>query len=267
MLLLVLAVVQGLTEYLPISSSGHLVLIREFFGGGALPEDATVEVLLHVGTLLAVLFFYRREIARLCLGVLGGGEDPAGQRHLFLALGVGLLPLFLVLPVKDWLEENLYTGTLLPSVALLVTGGMLWATRWLPGGSRDGTNLPWTAAFLVGCAQALAITPGISRSGSTIVAGLALGMSIDGAAAFSFLLSIPAVGGAAFLKALEAAGSEGAGGIPPGHAVLAVAVSAVVGWLALGLLLWIARARRLAWFAPYCWLAGLAGVVLTLTLS
>ncbi len=265
-LLVILAVVQGLTEYLPISSSGHLVLIREFFGGDLLADDATIEVLLHVGTLLAVLAFYRREVRRLLLGVLGRSGDAPEQRRLFLALVVGLLPLLLLLPAKDWLEAELYSGTLVPSLALLVTGGLLWFSRRLPAGARDLAGIGLGAAFLIGCAQAVAIVPGISRSGSTIVAGLALGLTVDGAAAFSFLLSMPAVGAAAFLKALEAGrGDAAATGASPAAMLLAVALSAVVGWLALGLLLWIARSRRLAWFAPYCWLAGAAGLALTLT--
>jgi undecaprenyl-diphosphatase len=251
-LLLLLAVLQGLTEYLPVSSSGHLVLGRELLPGGeALPEDATIEVLLHLGTLLAVVLFYRREVGRLALGLFGWlvlATLPA------VAVGLGL---------KDWIEAS-FTTPVVASACLLVTGTGLWWSRRHAGGQRGLLELGARLALLMGVAQAVAILPGISRSGATIVTGMAFGASIEAAAAFSFLMSIPAILGATVLKLPELT-APAAGGPAGGELLLAAATSFAVGYLALGMLLWIMRARRLSWFAPYCWLLGLAGLAVSLT--
>jgi undecaprenyl-diphosphatase len=277
-LLLVLALLQGLTEYLPVSSSGHLVLARLFLPGGErLPNDATVEVWLHLGTLGSVLLFYRREIIAILSGLMGRGEDPAGQRHLAGLLILGSVPAAVVgLGLEDTLERT-FARSGIAAVCFFVTGAFLWYSRRLdPAGSSapegphagsglggaGGAALTPRVALLIGCAQALAILPGISRSGATIVAALALGLSLNRAAAFSFLLSIPAVGGAAILKLPDMLGAS-APAQAPGitHLVLALVVTFLVGYLALGLLLKIARSRRLHWFAPYCWALGAIGVL------
>ncbi len=264
-LLLLLAVLQGLTEYLPVSSSGHLVLGRELLPGGeALPEDATIEVLLHLGTLLAVVLFYRREVGRLALGVFGRGDDPAAQRRLFGWLVLATLPAVAVgLGLKDWIEAS-FTTPVVASACLLVTGTGLWWSRRHAGGQRGLLELGARLALLMGVAQAVAILPGISRSGATIVTGMAFGASIEAAAAFSFLMSIPAILGATVIKLPELT-APAAGGPAGGELLLAAATSFAVGYLALGMLLWIMRARRLSWFAPYCWLLGLAGLAVSLT--
>lgn len=264
-LLLLLAVLQGLTEYLPVSSSGHLVLGRELLPGGeALPEDATVEVLLHLGTLLAVLLFYRREVTDLARGVFGGGEDPARQRRLFGLLVLATLPAVAVgLLGKDAIESA-FSTTLVASVCLLVTGTGLWWSRRFAGGGRGLFQITVGVALAMGCAQAFAILPGISRSGATIITAMAFGVGVEGAAAFSFLMSIPAILGATVLK-LPDMMAEGAGELGGGALVAAAALSFFVGYLALAMLLWILRAQRLSWFAPYCWLLGLAGLAVSLS--
>ncbi len=258
-LLLFLAVLQGLTEYLPVSSSGHLVLARELLPGGErLPEDASIEVLLHVGTLLSVLVFYRREVGALILGGLGlaGPEETRLQRRRILLLAAATLPLLPLVPVEGWIEETFYTGTVLAGIALLVTGSFLFWSRRFPAAGAGLEALSLRIALLMGVAQAMAVVPGISRSGATIVTGLALGLSVEAAAAFSFLMSVPAILGASVLKLPDVlAGSPDQ---PPAlDLLLAGAASFATGLAALGLLLWIARNRRLSWFAPYCWAAGL----------
>lgn len=257
-LLLILAVLQGLTEFLPVSSSGHLVLARSYLpGGDRLPSDAGVEILLHVGTLLAVVCFYRREIMALMAGVLGRGAEPGAQRRLLGMLVLGSIPAAVIgLGFEKQIEET-FAAPAISAGMLLVTGTFLWLSRSLPEGRRELRDLTARTALLIGLAQAVAILPGISRSGSTIVAGLALGLSLPAAATFSFLLSIPAVGGAILLRAgdlLDFSASE------PVAAAVGVTVSAVTGLAALGLLVWIGRSRRLWWFAPYCWLIGLVGL-------
>lgn len=257
-LLLILAVLQGLTEFLPVSSSAHLVLARSYLPGGErLASDARVEVLLHVGTLLAVLFFYRRELLALAAGALGRGAEPAGQRRLLGLLAIGTLPAALIgVGFRSQIEET-FALPVLASAMLLVTGSFLWRSRRWPEGRRELLDLSVRSALLIGCAQAFAILPGISRSGATIVAGLALGLSNPAAATYSFLLSIPVIGGAILLdgsKLIEFCREEPAG------AAVGVLVSALVGLASLGLLVWIGRSRRLWCFAPYCWVLGAAGL-------
>jgi undecaprenyl-diphosphatase len=259
-LLLILAIVQGLTEFLPVSSSGHLVLGRSYLPGGEqLAADARVEVLLHVGTLIAVLFYYRREIFALMAGAVGQGPAPASQRRLLGMLLLGSIPAAVIGLGFEHQLEALFAAPVYAAAFLLVTGTFLWFSRKLPEGRRELADLSTRTALLIGLAQAVAILPGISRSGSTIVAGLALGLTSPAAATFSFLLSIPAVGGAILLRIgdlIDFTASE------PLAAAAGVAVTAVVGLAALGLLVWLGRSRRLWWFAPYCWVLGAVGLAL-----
>ncbi|MBC8406438.1 MAG: undecaprenyl-diphosphate phosphatase [Planctomycetes bacterium] len=259
--LLVLAVVQGLTEYLPVSSSGHLVLVRLLTGeDDVLPTGAVIEVWLHLGTLLAVLLFYRERIFKLAQGVLGGGVDVANQRRLFLLLIVGTIPAGLVGVLFEKQLEVLFNNPTLVGVALLLTGMVLWASRSIPDRKGDLLRLTVKAALLIGVVQAFAIAPGISRSGMTIVAGMVLGLSVESAAAFSFLLSIPAILGAAVLKVPHIFAGEGEPEVPLMHLFLSFVTAFGVGLAALGMLLWLARGQKLSWFAPYCWAAGVVAI-------
>ncbi len=270
---LVMAALQGLTEYLPVSSSGHLVLAREFLPGGqSLPNDASVEVVLHLGTLFAVLLFYRREIGALLAGLLGRRDDSSGQRRLLGLLFLGTVPAGVVGVLFESRIEEAFSGTLLASTCLLLTGLLLFSVRKLEKRPPESTSSPgddgllhisFSVAMLIGCAQAFAILPGISRSGTTIVVGLFLGLRNRDAAAFSFLLSIPAILGAVVLKLPEI--TAGAGPLNGVQLASGAAASFVIGYLALGMLLWLMRARRLSWFAPYCWALGILGLALTST--
>ena len=217
-LLLLLAVIQGLTEYLPVSSSGHLVLGRLLIPGGeSLPADASVEVMLHLGTLAAVILYYRREIKEILLGLVGHGSAPRKQRHLALGIFVASIPAGLVgVLLKDQIEQT-FSGLLVASSCLIITGLILWSARKQARGQLDLLSIGVRVALLIGCAQAFAILPGISRSGATIICGLWLGLSIEAAAAFSFLISIPAIGGAALLKLPAFFATENA--IPEGLAL------------------------------------------------
>ena len=255
--LLFLAVLQGLTEFLPVSSSGHLVLARQLCGSeSGFPEDASLEVWLHLGTLSAVLVYYRRRVMALAQGVFGFGADAPEQRRLFLLLLLASVPAGLVGTVFEDSMSKLYASSESVGVALCVTGCVLWASRFLRPQTKTLTQITVGAALLIGIVQAVAITPGISRSGFTIVAALALGFEVRAAAAFSFLLSVPAIAGASLLKVPQIF-EEGQSAMPTAHLGLSFALSAVVGYFALGLLVWMAKNQRLSWFAPYCWIAGL----------
>ena len=260
--LLVLAVIQGLTEYLPVSSSGHLVLTRLFTDDAdLLPTGATVEVWLHLGTLLAVLLFYRGRVLGLAQGVFGLGQQVGDQRRLFALLLLGSVPAGIVGVFFEHEIEPLFSSATAVGIALLVTGSVLWASRWVRDGKLELDQLAWRAALLIGLVQALAIAPGISRSGMTIVAGIGLGLTVEAAAAFSFLLSIPAILGAAVLKVPKMFEEQQAS-LESSWLLMSFATAFVVGYLALGALLWLARGRKLSWFAPYCWLVGVLAIAL-----
>ena len=252
---------QGLTEFLPVSSSGHLALAESFLevpGGGV-----ALAVLLHAGTLLAIVIVFRAGIADLFRGVglapraLGRppGEWPDATVRV-LKIVVATIP---GAAVGLLLEERIESAFASPAVVaglLLVTGTFLFATRWAPDKEAE---VGWKEAFLIGCAQAFAILPGISRSGATITAALFLGVARPRAAEFSFLAAIPLVLGSVLLEIpdLAAASARGAG-----PALFAgFTASFLVGWISLVWLLRLVRRGRLHWFAPYCWLAGAAALV------
>jgi len=216
---LILAIFQGLTEFLPVSSSGHLVLLQYLFGHAE--GDLFLDVVLHGGTLGSVVVVYRREILRLLR------FDRPALMYL-LALFVGTLPAVVVgLLLKDQVEEA-FAAPLVAAIGFFLTGLLLLSTRKVS--STDDLPEPWEPrpvalkrALLVGCAQALAICPGISRSGSTIAASLWLGLPRAEAARFSFLLSVPAIGGALVLMLLD-------GDIPTRVSSLGLALAALAAF-------------------------------------
>jgi undecaprenyl-diphosphatase len=191
---LLLGVVQGLTEFFPVSSSGHLVIFQTLLGVES--EGGLVfEITLHVATLLAIVIFYRHRILDLLLGMLK--RDPEAWSYV-AKLAVGTLPVVVVgLTMRDWIAAQFVRPGLV-AVAMLVTGAILMSTRrTMP--SATLTDPTWRMALLVGCGQAIAILPGISRSGTTVATALALGLAPRVAAEFSFLLGIIAIAGAAVL--------------------------------------------------------------------
>ncbi len=258
-IVLILAILQGLTEYLPVSSSGHLVLGRSFLPGGEqLSTSAALEVWLHLGTLFAVLLFYRRQVAALAVGVLGFGPDIRAQRVLFLQLVVATIPAGLVGLLLEDQIATLFADPRYAATALLITGFIVWSTKGAPSDGRSIRRLTWGDAIWMGIAQAFAIIPGISRSGSTIVLGMRRGLAGDAAATFSFLLSIPAILGALVLKLPDIQAEES---LTTTELLISLVVSFGVGIAALGLLVWLTRRRRLWVFAPYCWVAGCAALL------
>lgn len=257
---LVLAVVQGLTEFLPVSSSGHLVLAQTLFG---VQHSAafTYDIVLHLGTALAALLFYRRDVA----AVLRGLTPPYRQappellkaRRLLLLLAAATLPTAIIgFSFKDFFE-GLFASPASAIGALTVTGSFLIASSLLKPASRPLDGSPWWRASLVGVAQGIAIIPGISRSGSTIVAGLALGLRREDAVRFSFLLSLPAILGAALLELRHV--PAGAAGMPSALTAGGFAVAAATGYLSILFVLRWTREGKLWQFGLYCWAAAAVG--------
>ncbi|PID74148.1 MAG: UDP-diphosphatase [Desulfobacterales bacterium] len=276
----VLGFVQGLTEFLPVSSSGHLVLGQYLFG---LREAALFfDISVHMGTLAAVILYFRKDTLALAAGAIrltryggqairkrGGmgaalsGDDAARTAAMILA---GSLPTALIGLALHRYADTLFASTTITGVCLILTAGILGATWRRRAASSDAPapdaetgktgaaslRISLPAALLIGVVQGLAVFPGISRSGATIAAGLFLGLSRDAAARFSFLLSIPAIAGAQVL------GLADAGNIHLDSACLTgPLVAAVTGYAALVLLVYMVKKGRLHYFAPYCLAAGI----------
>lgn len=252
-----LGALQGATEFLPVSSSGHLVLAQHLLG---ISQPGIIfDVTLHLGTLLAIVIYFWSDVLGLCTCLWRRDPQAVGERRLLTLLLAGSIPTAIVgLTFKDQVE-GMFENPQLVAAMLLVTGTLLFiADRYRPGTRREG-SLTVTDAVLTGIAQGAAIIPGISRAGSTIVALLLRGVSGETAARFSFLLSIPAVAGAALLSARDA-GQLSTSELPTYLAGAGAAL--LVGLLAIHLLLGVLRRRRLGWFAIYCWLLGTVALTL-----
>ena len=269
---ILLGLVQGIAEFLPISSSGHLAIAEHLLNvSGATEIPDFFDVLLHLGTLVAVFVAYWSDIRDMIQELICDARDLARRstpdpippaRRLILLIIVGTLPLFLILPVKD-LVEGLSDNMYFVAGALLVTGCLLFASDRVRHGRKTERSATLIDVLIVGVAQAIATCPGISRSGTTITAGCFVGFERKFAVRFSFLLSIPAILGANILSLKDAVEAGIDWPSVPVYLV-GVAVSAVVGYACIRLLKMIAAKGRFGWFAYYCWFAGAATLLLTI---
>ena len=269
---ILLGLIQGIAEFLPISSSGHLALFQNILGLADVEHDHMLfDVLLHLGTLAAVFAAYWEEIKAIVLEFLTMvhiRKLPAGQkadglsRRMIIFIIIGTLPLFLVLPIKDHIEA-LFSNLLFIGFALLMTGLLLFLSDRFNRGNKTVKNATLLDIILVGCAQAVAVVPGLSRSGTTIAAGMARGFDRQFAVKFSFLLSIPAVLGANILALIDAFGSNIDVSLLPMYLV-GVLVSAVSGYMSIRLLKYISSRGSFGGFSYYCWGAGLVALILSL---
>ena len=245
---LILGLVQGLTEFLPVSSSGHLVLVEALTGVHF--TDVTVEVSLHVATLASVLVLYGRRLWEIVRGVLKG-DGPSVHYAVLLVIATipaGLIGVLFHHQIEDAFHSLTWLG-----IQFLITGAILWSTRSPSDGNQ---SVPSTgAATAIGFAQAFAILPAISRSGATIAAALRAGLTPAAAGEFSFLMSIPVIAGAGLLEARNAALNVSQVGAVP-WAVSFVAAFAAGIWSIRWLVALLRRGRFYA-FAPYCWAVGL----------
>ena len=270
---LLLGIIQGVTEFLPISSSGHLSIAQNLLGLGVEgADDVFFDILLHLGTLLAVFIAYWADIKEMVLefvrmiGDAAGGRAEARippARRMILLIVVGTLPLFLVLPIQG-VVEGLYGNTFFVGGALLVTGLLLYLCDRVQKGKKTERNATMADVLIVGVGQAIATCPGISRSGMTICAGCFRGFERKFAVRFAFLLSIPAVLGANILKIKDVVA---AGGIDtkllPVYLV-GVLVAGVSGYFSIRLVRLVADKGKFGAFAYYCCAAGSVTVILSL---
>ncbi len=264
---MLLGLVQGLTEFLPVSSSGHLAIFKEILGADALQASLTMDILLHVGTLIAVFIVYYKDIWQLIReffamvwDVLRGKPDfSSPYRRFVIMVVIGSVPAAIIgILLKDVISTLplLYVG-----LALFVTAALLFLSDRMPKGKKDMASASYPSALFVGLFQGLAILPGISRSGSTIVGATAAGYTRAFAVKFSFILSIPAILGAAVLDTAEVIQS-GAFSISLGAAAAGMAVAAISGFLAIRWLLRLVQNSKMHYFSYYCLAAGALSIVL-----
>jgi undecaprenyl-diphosphatase len=263
----ILGIVQGLTEFLPISSSGHLVLSQNVLGFSE--PEVLFDICLHVGTLVAVcvVFFHQirlilMELVRMPQQVISGksvqslvATNPE-IRTAYLIL-IGSIPTALIGLYFQQIVEQIFGPVWITGSMLLVTGTLLWFTRRCALSGRDIIQFRVTDALIIGIIQGLAILPGISRSGSTISVALFIGIHREIAGRFSFLLSIPAIIGALALG-LDSSTMQTSMSMPA--ILLGTAAAAASGYAALKILLHVVHQGKLYWFSPYCWLLGAIAV-------
>ena len=267
---IILGIVQGLTEFLPVSSSGHLVLFQKLLGfkGPTLVMDTA----LHVGTLIAVIVFVRTEIISIIKDLPQAGRfiirgsffkawTEVTWFRILILVGIATIPAGVIgCLFKDWFE-SLFESASTVGGMLMITGIILLGSRLLPSPKLSLETFGILRAIIIGFAQAIAIIPGISRSGVTIVSGIACRFSKEDAARFSFLLSIPTIGGAAFLQ-LRKLSSLSLHEIQT--ILLGLAISAVVGYLSLTLLIRLLKSERFHFIGFYCLLVGGIAVAATM---
>ena len=267
-----LGLVQGIAEFLPISSSGHLSIINNLFKLSEVQNGHLLfDVLLHLATLISILVVYWQDIMQMLYEVLGFVNlgPLAGQRQarypsarMFLMIIIATLPLFLIMPIRKQLE-SLYYQNIFIGVAIILTGCMLYvADRMLPG-KKNERSMTISDALIIGLCQCVATIPGLSRSGTTITAGIATGLRRDYAVKFSFLLSIPAVLGANILSIADAVKAGVDWASVPAYLV-GMVVALVSGIASIHFLRYISAKGRFGGFAYYCWVVGVLAIVMSM---
>lgn len=271
-----LGLIQGVAEFLPISSSGHLALFQQLFSGFQSAEDVDVffDVLLHLGTLISVFIYYWKEIWEMILeffrflhDAATGNlvEPPPPARRMILLVIVGTLPLFLILPIKDQISA-LNHSLLAVGIAELVTGTLLFISDRLAKGRKTERSSTLLDVVIVGLGQACATVPGLSRSGTTIAVGMMRGFDRAFAVRFSFILSLPAILGANILSLKDAL----EGGIDISMIpiyLVGVAIAAVVGYFAIKLVNFLSNKGKFGAFSYYCWALGVLVIILNFVLK
>jgi len=260
-----LGLVQGLTEFLPVSSSGHLVIVQQWFGlRGASPSMLLFDVFTHVGTLIAVLVVFAATLRRFVEKArreFGSGETGRRIATPVVLLGaVACVPTAAIGLVFQHVFERAFDSLTTTGVGLLLTASLLFVSGRVPRPRRGWRRFGWWRAALVGVAQGAAITPGISRSGSTICLAMLLGMKRRWAAEFSFLIAVPSIAGAGVLKMRDTLSLPHGqlSSMPYGPILVGTIVSFCMGVIALRLLLRIVVRDKLHLFSYYCFVLGVA---------
>jgi undecaprenyl-diphosphatase len=267
---ILLGLVQGLTEFLPVSSSGHLSVLQNKFGVSA-EGHLFFDTLLHLATLVAICIVYRRDLIDMIREVFSfirdvrhprpDDEEQHPARRLAFMIVIATLPLFIALPLNN-LVESLYYNTLFIGVAFLITGGILLLSDRLRRGRKNENTMTIKDAALIGLSQIVATLPGISRSGTTITAGMAVGLNRSFAVKFAFLMSIPAVIGANILSLVDAL-KEGFETADLPQYLVGMVVAGVTGYFAIKLVKMLSDKGKFGKFSYYCFAAGFVTIILS----
>jgi undecaprenyl-diphosphatase len=265
-----LGLVQGIAEFLPISSSGHLSIVNNLF---KMSNEGHVffDVLLHLGTLASIFIVYWQELKEMFyevisfanLGPLAGQpREHYPMARMFLMIIFATLPLFLILPIND-MVESLYYQNVFIGVALILTGCMLYVSDKMKPGNKTERSMTILDALIIGLCQCVATIPGLSRSGTTITAGIATGLRRDFAVKFSFLLSIPAVLGANILSLVDAVQEGIVWSEVPAY-LIGMLVAMIAGIISINLIKYISNKGKFGGFAYYCWVMGVLAIIMSM---
>lgn len=262
---LIIGLIQGLTEFLPVSSSGHLVLSQHLLGVEM--PGLTFEVFLHFGTLISVFWVFRRRLLKIVKGFLvlfkrdeWAEFKTSHDRWFGLLLILGSIPTAIIaFLLQDYVKEA-FSSTLFVGVALLLTGIFLWVADVIPSGQKDISRTTVLDALIIGTFQGLAIFPGISRSGATISGALYRGLDKETAAEYSFLLSVPAILGASLLEVVNLVRDNHIGGDWLFY-LIGIVASAAAGIFAIQFFIKLLVKNRLRYFSLYCWLVGILVII------
>jgi undecaprenyl-diphosphatase len=265
---IIMGMVQGLTEFLPVSSSAHLVFVTDIFG---LQQNVAFDTLLHLGTLLAVVGYFWKDVITIISSFISSlidifrgrfkkGLEEKPFKKLSWLIVIGTIPAGLMGILLKTQFEALFNSILYVGFFLIITGLLLWGAERVRPGEKDIKDITFKNAIFIGLAQGIAIAPGISRSGATIAAGLFSGLNRELAARYSFLLSIPAILGAAVVQAKDITSFDAG----TASLIAGFVSAAIFGYLAIKLLLKIIKERSLMIFAYYCWIVGVIAIIISL---
>jgi len=267
-----LGIVQGLTEFLPVSSSGHLVLLQDLLGEDVESSYMMFDILLHFGTLVSVCLCFWKDIKGMVREFFGlcrdlSRKDPqinkTPMRRQLMMVIIATIPMVVAVFINDYVE-SLFSSSLMVGFALLVTSVLLYVSELRPEGTKTAANAGWRDALIIGIMQLVAIIPGISRSGTAITGGRLCGFKYAFAMKFAFLMSIPVILGAniiTFVELLMAAEFDSAMILP---CIVGVILAAVTGVLAIGFVRYLTRKKTFRPFAYYCATLGVVVIVLNL---
>lgn len=273
---ILLGIIQGITEFLPISSSGHLSIFQNLFGLNYTEADHLFfDVLLHIGTLISICVVYRRDLVQMFRGAvkfLKGKQDfsvfgdpliPPTRMLIFIIIGT--LPLIVALPFYKYIR-TLYNLTGFIGFALIITGTLLFtADKMITPGKKNDKTMTAKDALAIGFAQMLALIPGLSRSGTTITVGLSRGLNRQFSVRFSLLLSIPAILGSLVVSLIDAISAGINWSLLPIY-LIGFVVSGLIGFVAIHVLNALMRKNKFGKFSYYCWIAGAATLILSIIL-
>ncbi len=267
---LLLGIIQGITEFLPISSSGHLVLVEALLPAFS-RRGILFEILLHGGTLIAVILYFRHDLARIIFSFIGikkiNQEEMKQSRRLGWLIILAMVPTGIIALLLRSSVEHSFTSPLITGIFLIASGSLLFATKYFQNKGKSLQSIGIKEALIIGIMQGLAVFPGLTRSGATISGGIFAGVEKEASARFSFLLSIPAITAALIFDVKELTHLAKVDLLLLVYYLVGSLAAGLVGYLSIGWLLKIIQRFRFFLFSYYCWTIGLAAILFNLIFS